>query len=136
MKKDEYNYEDLIHSTDKSLEQLDVVDEIIKQNSSAFNDIHTETLIKKFSAFNTEHIELDGHTKINISEDGLTAYADFYPPTPGMGPLLYDNFLEHLNLEKITFGINYENIKDAIMECNTEQKILHNVVIAEGVYKK
>ena len=70
--------------------------------------------------------------ELTVSEDEMEAFADFYPPSEGMKPLSPDEALEILNQRNIVYGINWEEIQNAVFTCNTEHRPVEHVLIAEG----
>jgi uncharacterized protein (DUF342 family) len=74
----------------------------------------------------------DGHILISFSDNDLEARADFNPPI-GMGtPITLDyinSLLEKLN---IVYGIRWDTVQDAALECNTNRRPLKGVLIAKG----
>jgi len=75
----------------------------------------------------------DGYAEIKIAEDGLTANAEFHPPIGKGHPLDPDYIEKLLESDGITTGIKWDVIKDSIFECNTEHRILTEIIIAEGI---
>jgi uncharacterized protein len=74
----------------------------------------------------------DGYIDISISEDKLEARADFVPPIGG-GKIVDVEYAEKLFAAKgITYGIDWDAVREAILECNTERKKQTCVLIASG----
>lgn len=74
----------------------------------------------------------DGEVRITLSEDELTAFADFYPPLGAGHPLELSNLEHIIEANGITYGIDWNAVKEALLTCNTEHKVLEEVVIARG----
>ena len=74
----------------------------------------------------------DGYIEIFISEDLLEARADFIPPIGG-GKILDIEYMEKLFESKgISYGIDWDTVRDAVLTCNTDRKKLAGVRIAAG----
>ncbi len=74
----------------------------------------------------------DGEVHISLSEDELTARADFYPPLGAGHPLELGNLEHSIEANGITYGIDLDAVREALLTCNTERKVLKEVVIARG----
>lgn len=74
----------------------------------------------------------DGTMVITISEDHLCARADFYPPLGDGNPLNPDYIAAMLEKLSITYGIRWDAIQEAALECNLNRKIIKDVLIAQG----
>jgi uncharacterized protein (DUF342 family) len=69
---------------------------------------------------------------VSLSEDKLEAKADFFPALGNGVPLTLDYFYSVLEKHNINYGIQHENINNAIFECNLEKKTIKGVLIANG----
>lgn len=78
------------------------------------------------------NLDVDGCVEVRISEDEMSAYADFYPPSGSGNPLTSDVVQEALARRGIVFGINWRLIEDKILECNLERREIDDVLIARG----
>ncbi|MCX7656121.1 MAG: FapA family protein [Treponemataceae bacterium] len=74
----------------------------------------------------------DGTIVITISEDHLLARADFYPPIGDGNPLTPEYIAAMLEKLSITYGIRWDAIQEAALECNLNRKIIKDVLIAQG----
>jgi uncharacterized protein (DUF342 family) len=75
----------------------------------------------------------DGRLEIVVSDDKLTAKAVFTPPL-GDGRLIDMDYLQKLlDAEGLVFGVDWDAIGEAVFTCNTERKIVSDVVIAKGL---
>ncbi len=74
----------------------------------------------------------DGYIEISISEDLLEARANFVAPIGG-GKIIDVEYAEKLFAAKgITYGIDWDAVREAILTCNTERKKQIGVLIASG----
>lgn len=74
----------------------------------------------------------DGYIEISISEDRLYAYADFYPAIGG-GRHADVEYAEKLfDAKGVTFGTDWDAVREALLECNTERKPLSGILAARG----
>ncbi|MBN2657716.1 MAG: DUF342 domain-containing protein [Spirochaetales bacterium] len=131
---DDFAVDDLISQSEKLMEDLD-----FPENESSGNkpDMDKQALEKAQADFFLNEIEgnsfrSDGFVKIRISEDKMTAYADFYPPTEGMSPISYNQVMGILQEKKIVFGINNDNIQKCCIDCMSDMSIINDIVVAEG----
>ena len=75
----------------------------------------------------------DGYVMVTVSEDRLTLKADFFPPSATGGrPLDAENISYALARSSISSGIIWENIHQAINECNINNYPQREVIIARG----
>ncbi|MDR3145873.1 MAG: FapA family protein [Treponema sp.] len=74
----------------------------------------------------------DGTMELVFSPEDIEVMADLFPPI-GNGEPLTDDYVRSL-LEKcnIIYGIDWDTLERAVMECNLNRKRLRNVVIARG----
>lgn len=75
----------------------------------------------------------DGYADIFISEDGMTAYADFFPPGGAGLPLTLEAFQTALQEKDIVWGVQWPFIRDALFQCNTGLKTVRDVAVAQGL---
>jgi len=74
----------------------------------------------------------DGSLVINFSIDELEAKADFIPPMGEGQPLTPDYISAILERVNIVYGVNWEQIQDAALQCNLDHHIVRDVIIARG----
>ncbi|MDR0403027.1 MAG: FapA family protein [Treponema sp.] len=74
----------------------------------------------------------DGNVAVRFTEDRLEIWGDFYPPVGNGRPLTVDVIADALNRLKVVHGLLWENILDAIGECNLNRKIFKDVILARG----
>jgi uncharacterized protein (DUF342 family) len=74
----------------------------------------------------------DGNVTIRYTEDGLEVWGDFYPPVGNSRPLKADSVADALAGFNIVHGLLWENIQEAVNDCNLNRKILKDVVLARG----
>jgi uncharacterized protein (DUF342 family) len=75
----------------------------------------------------------DGNLAVIFSENDMEAYADFIPPIADGAPInqtLIRAIVDKLN---IVYGIRWENIGNALQECNQTRKLIKSVLIAKGL---
>lgn len=74
----------------------------------------------------------DGYVELFPSEDGMTLRATFYPALEG-GQLLTVEYLETLlQAAEVTSGILWDTMAETVLSCNTEGRVLKDVLIAQG----
>jgi uncharacterized protein len=75
---------------------------------------------------------IDGTVEVAVSPDAMTATASFFPPR-GDG-LIIDPAFVHELLRRIgvVSGMLEEEIAEAVMSCNLDRRVLHDVVVAKG----
>jgi uncharacterized protein (DUF342 family) len=74
----------------------------------------------------------DGNLVVSFSENDLEVHADFVPPKSG-GQALNTNAIGVI-LQKIsvTYGIRWNDIQNAIEECNLGHRLVKDIIIARG----
>jgi uncharacterized protein (DUF342 family) len=76
---------------------------------------------------------LDGHIEITISEDGLEAWADLYPPAPAGRPITSDYLSYEIADKNIHYGLQMDELEQKALICNTSGQEVRHVVFARGV---
>jgi uncharacterized protein (DUF342 family) len=74
----------------------------------------------------------DGNLAVIFSENDMEAYADFIPPAADGAPINRTLIRAILNKLNIVYGIRWENIRNAVNECNRARKLIKSVLIARG----
>ena len=74
----------------------------------------------------------DGNVSAVFSEDKLKLKGDFYPPSPGGQPLAIEQIADALARSNIVHGVVWENIQQAVTDCNLNRKVLRDVTMARG----
>jgi uncharacterized protein (DUF342 family) len=74
----------------------------------------------------------DGNVTISFSDQDLEARADFNPPIGRGEPITPDYINALLEKLNIVYGIRWDTIQDAVLNCNTERHPLKDVLIAKG----
>ncbi|MDR3193510.1 MAG: FapA family protein [Treponema sp.] len=74
----------------------------------------------------------DGNIAVIFSENDMEAYADFIPPVADGAPINQTLIRAILNKLNIVYGIRWENIRNAVNECNQTRKLIKNILIAKG----
>ncbi len=74
-----------------------------------------------------------GFVSLELSDDEMLVTGHFYPPEPRSGtPVFVDQVAEQLEEVGVVYGIEWENIRDAIWRCNTEKREILGVPVARG----
>ncbi len=74
-----------------------------------------------------------GFVSLELSDDEMLVTGHFYPPEPRNGdPVNVDQVADQLEELGVTFGVEWENIRDAIWRCNTEGREILGVPVARG----
>jgi uncharacterized protein (DUF342 family) len=74
----------------------------------------------------------DGTLVVSFSENDLEARADFMPPLGKGAPLGLDQINLVLERINIVYGIRWEAVQEAVMECNLDRRPVRDIVIARG----
>jgi uncharacterized protein (DUF342 family) len=74
----------------------------------------------------------DGNVAIRFTEDKLEVWGDFYPPAGNGPPLKADAVADALAKLKVVHGLLWENIQEAVNDCNLNRKIIKDVILARG----
>ena len=76
--------------------------------------------------------ENDGKITLTFLNDDYEVRGDFYPPMSGGDPISVDYIRSLLQKFNITHGINKEEIRNAYRECIEDQRVVRDVLIAQG----
>lgn len=76
--------------------------------------------------------ENDGKIIVTIDESKLSARADFYPPLGQGKPLSPDYIASMLTTLQISYGVDWNAIQEAALECNLNHRVIKDVLIAKG----
>ncbi|MDR3166547.1 MAG: FapA family protein [Treponema sp.] len=74
----------------------------------------------------------DGNLTVIFFDDDLEARANFTPPIGNGTPITEAYVSEVLGRLNITYGLLWENIREATAACNQNQKLIKDVLIARG----
>ena len=74
----------------------------------------------------------DGFLELSISEEGMSAEADLYPPAPSGSPLAMEQAQTLLARLGIVAGIDWDGLGDAILRCNLDHSPVRGVIVARG----
>ena len=75
----------------------------------------------------------DAYIEISIPEQAMEAQASFFPAVGGGAQLSLDYVQELLARAGVTEGLLQDVIGDSILECNLNQRLLRDVLIARGI---
>lgn len=76
--------------------------------------------------------ENDGKIVIIVDESKIIARADFYPPLGQGKPLAPDYIASMLDTLQIVYGIDWNTIQEAALECNLNHRVVKDIIIAKG----
>jgi uncharacterized protein (DUF342 family) len=74
----------------------------------------------------------NGNIAVGFTEKDMEAWADFLPPANNGSPLtirFVNTVLDRLN---IVHGLRWDAIREALRDCNTTRRPIHDVLIAKG----
>jgi uncharacterized protein (DUF342 family) len=74
----------------------------------------------------------DGSVEISVTEDGMEARADFFPPLGEGLPIGLEYVHELLRRLGVVHGVLSDQIADAALQCNLDRKVLRSVEVAAG----
>jgi uncharacterized protein (DUF342 family) len=74
----------------------------------------------------------DGSITISFAEKDLEAYADLLPPNVKSAPISPDKINVILQKLNIVYGVQWESIQDAVLECNLNHKQVRGILLAKG----
>ncbi len=75
---------------------------------------------------------IDGAVEVAVSPDSMTATATFFPPRGDGLPIDPAYVYELLRRIGVVSGILEEDLAQAVMSCNLDRRVLHEVVVAKG----
>lgn len=133
-KSKDFASEDLIHSSEQFLEELGDVNSITEEFTDQVDEKISSGIRQRFISSEDEalDIEIDGYVELTTSEDEMKAVANFYPPSKDRKPIDLCDVENALQSKGVVHGIDWDVIKKAIFECNTEQVPITDVLIAKG----
>jgi len=117
--------EDLIRGTEAIIKETDVLEtavgpaEATRERSVPLPEIAAEP--------NTA-----GRCEVRVSEDGMGALADFFPPSGDGMPLELEGFERLLEQAGVTGGLDMESAREAVFQCAMERIPVLGVVVARG----
>ncbi len=74
----------------------------------------------------------DAYADVHVAGDEMRCVATFHPPVMGGRPLSVDGFYAQLSELGVVAGIRRDAIAEAILACNTEDRRIDDMVVAEG----
>ncbi len=74
----------------------------------------------------------DGYAEISISEDAMNVLATLIPPRGEGKPITVEYLESILEGSGVVHGVRWEELRERVLEVNSERRILHGVVLAEG----
>ena len=74
----------------------------------------------------------DGYVEISVSEEAMRVLATLVPPRGDGNPITLEQVESILEGQGVTNGIRWEEIRQGVLEANSERRVLHGVVIATG----
>lgn len=78
----------------------------------------------------------DGRIEVSLTEDLLEARGEFIPPLGRGRPIDLEYAEKLFESRGITSGIDWDNVREAILECNSSRKKLSDVAVAKGIKPK
>ena len=129
----DYSLENLIKGTEDLIKDVqDLKIDYFRSPQFADNIAH-EILEEEFQSMDLpDSPSTDGYAEIVVSEDEMTAKANFFPPAEGRKPIELDDVQALIKDKGIVAGIDWELIKDAVFRCNTERSPISDIIIAHG----
>jgi hypothetical protein len=126
--------ESLLKKSEELLQDLSIVEEFTRNSEFTLKTEEAEKLqVEEMRAINDIlGLRADGYIDTRISEDKMLCFIDFYPPSPDGNPISVDTVQNRLNELNIFYGIDWDAIKEAAFECNTENKEILDIPIARG----
>ena len=126
--------ESLMSSTEDLLENISVVDNLIKnradQPDSSEHSILRRTAMDSLEVEN----EIPGPPliELDIAPDKMRCTATISPDIAGQIQLDVYNFYDELSRNGIVFGIERRTIEEAVFRCNTEGVPISDILVAQG----
>jgi uncharacterized protein (DUF342 family) len=134
-KRDEYAFENILKSSESVLEDLGDLDSLTSGLPEEMEErIRSDKQQEELESLERSlGLKSDGYVDLRVEQEGMICAADFYPPTPGGEPLDLHRVEQHLDARKISFGADWNAIKEAVFKCNTEGVEITDVVVARGL---
>lgn len=130
---DDHAIENLIRGSQKLMRELVETGTEEPDAARLAADIAANIQKEEMAALDTlETPPTDGRVEVSVSKDAMIAYATFHPPTEDRASLARDDVQKALDKAKVSTGIDWETITEAIHRCNTEKAVVGNVAAARG----
>ncbi len=128
----EYTTQDLLASSEALLEEMGVAEALVAASpSSEVEQKVSRDILKRFG-FEEEDFPQDGYVEISVSTNEMEAMADFVAPVGDGNPLDVGDVSRFLEVKKVSYGVDWDAIKESLFRCNTDRIDLSNVTIARG----
>ena len=75
----------------------------------------------------------DASAEIKVADDWMSATATFRPPGDDGRPLSWESVADGLARAGVTEGIQWDSIKEKVLECNLERHSIRDLVVAAGI---
>jgi len=130
----DYPLQDLLQASESLLEDVDQASDLALVPSAETQRKVSEQVLKGYILATEEEPDypVDGYVELTVSDDRMTARADFFPPAGGGQSLSLDSVGRSLEAQGIRFGVDWDAVKDALLRCNTGQVEIPDVVVARG----
>jgi uncharacterized protein (DUF342 family) len=133
-KPDDYSLEDLVDQSEGMLKGLEDIEALAGELPDELGEKITGEFRKKFLESHEEapDTETDGYAELTVSDDEMRVAADFHPPGAGKKSIELDYVAQLLKSKGITYGVDWNAIKEAVLKCNTEKVEISEAIIARG----
>lgn len=131
----DYSLEDIIAKSEVLLEDVGDIDGLVDPaaGTNTAESISDEASGASIEALKESlDLQFDGYAEVWLTEDEMSALADFHPPTGAMKPIEPGQIVELLSAKGISKGVDRDAIKEAVFRCNTERIRITDVVVARG----
>ena len=131
--RDDRAVENLIRGSEQLIQEL--IDTGIPEADATKLAADIETNIRREELAGLDALEnptSDARAEVSVSDDGMLVHATFLPPTGDRPPLDLDDVRSALDAAKVSAGIDWDAIKEAVLRCNTERVQVSDVVAARG----
>jgi uncharacterized protein (DUF342 family) len=129
----DYETQDLVASSETLLEDVHGVEDFLTDTHSGRAEQKVSSEILKRFVVEEEDVARHGHVEVYVSGNEMEARADFIAPSAGGQTLDLDEVSRVLAERGVTFGIDWDTIKEALFRYNTERIDTLDVGVSRGV---
>ncbi|HUX20978.1 MAG TPA: FapA family protein [Spirochaetia bacterium] len=124
----------LLEATEQLLNNVQNAERLVADlPDQTIADINSQMRLSEFESLNSSlGLQVDARVEIHVSIDDMLSTGDFFPPIAGGKKLDLGEIEKLLAGKGIVYGVSWENVRDAVLRCNTDGIEIDGVVVAEG----
>lgn len=132
-KSDDYALEEAIRSSEEIIREVEGFDLGSQPPAGVEDNITNHVRELEFGSLEApEQVSPEGYVEVSVATDEMSAVADFYPPAEGRAPLTLSDVERALAAKQVTYGVDWQAVKEAVLACNTERIPVSEIAVARG----